>query len=336
MIEKYKEEVKRLIQTGEFELELIAFEYDIPMETILEWKKELESQKVEKNYTTANNSGLQAEKRNAAIYAKAKEIEQRYLKLYYDVKKNKNVSKNHLDITNKQDDKKIELIKKTLFLMKKKIKSLEGVSESNERTILVKEMLSNFINLDTYLKLKNIVIPIDIIDDYIKILFSDEIQDFIQNASTYESKRLINSAKNIIGYQLSRTIDNKLEESNDIEELQALLLKLTPELIKSSISLNSTKRKIESKIISLKQANKSNNLKNNISINMKSIITDLINGELDIQNANNLIDIEAKEINRSRLVNNRFSITEEQDRKQILIQIRTAIRENERRKIFYK
>ena len=95
----------------------------------------------------------------------------------------------------------------------------------------------------------------------------------------------------------------------------------------NDIRLDSMKNKIERKIYRLHLKNASTRLMSNISPDIELIVKEIANGTLDLEKANEIIDQEAKNRMKGK-PNNKFSLTEKQERGQILIQIQSLLRNN--------
>jgi len=84
---------------------------------------------------------------------------------------------------------------------------------------------------------------------------------------------------------------------------------------------------ISNKIAILQQKQASDRIRNNIPTNIILIAKNLASGNIDTNNANSIINAEAKKRVESR-PKTKFSLTEEQEKKQVLSQIRIAMLEN--------
>ena len=312
MIEDYKEEVKRLIKKGEFELDLISFEYGIPMDIILNWKKELDEEK-------ELSKKKDKPKKDTEVYKKANDIIMSYNSLYNGDSRKKDAKEKRYR-NELSGEQMAAIIKKQSNKINGWIENLKEEQSSEEKAETVKNIVKEILSMEN---VQNLQLPIEIVDAYIGILFSKQIQEIGNN----ELRRLLDRAKGVIGIQLARTIDAELEEINDIDSLKKLSARITPELLKGSMLLNSSKLKISNKIIALQRANRNREMQYNISPKEESIIIGLTEGNLDIDMANYLIDKLAKERNSNRPKSKFAFITEEQERKQILMQIKNIIKE---------
>ena len=94
----------------------------------------------------------------------------------------------------------------------------------------------------------------------------------------------------------------------------------------NSMIVGTIRTKIRNKILKINQQKVSDKIRNDVSEDIKSIIDELANGILDIQEANRILDEEARKKVESK-PKNRFSLTEEQEKRQSLIQIKTILME---------
>ena len=133
-----------------------------------------------------------------------------------------------------------------------------------------------------------------------------------------EIKRVMNGYIKLI----DSTIIQQADSINDIEELRKLIRKLPSRLL----SLSQANLYIQKRIESMQQRKAFDNLRNNIPESIRQIIADIANGTLDIKKANEEIDKEARKRVQSS-PQTKFALTEGRHRKQIILQIHTALKE---------
>lgn len=135
----------------------------------------------------------------------------------------------------------------------------------------------------------------------------------------------ISKTRKSIIRKLAEAIDIAHSQTEDVEELKELGRKITAKMVlNNQILVGAVKTKIDNKIFKIQQKIVSNQIRNNVSANISSIIKDIALGRLDIEKANEIIDNEAKLRVESK-PKTRFSLTQEQEKRQIFIQIRTVL-----------
>lgn len=137
----------------------------------------------------------------------------------------------------------------------------------------------------------------------------------------------MNRNRRIIIRKLAEAIDIAQTQTEELEELKILERKLTTKMQQNNqVFVSAVKIKIRSKISKINQQKTIDRIINDIPEDIESIIKDIANGTLNIQTANEIIDKEAKKRveEKHKTI---FTLTEEQEKKQILIQIRTVLME---------
>ena len=295
-----KEQIKKLIKNG-FDIKLISFELDIPVEELIQYKMEIEQSK-------------ESNKANSKIT----QMREKYKKLYF--------RSNNIEIERPQSlsEDDIELIKNVITEIEKKVEEIKHYRSSTEnKHFLIKQLRYPAYGIIGELKkIEEYDLPLDLGEQLYSLMSSKEVDSLNVNSNIGYS---IGNHKRKIACKYAKAIELEHYDIEDIETLSLLQRKITGELIRENpIQIESVKRKVISKISSIQQQNAIKRIKNNIPENIKSIIQDIANGNVDIQNANRIIDEEARRRVESKQ-KTRFSLTEEQERKQVLIQIRTAI-----------
>lgn len=136
-------------------------------------------------------------------------------------------------------------------------------------------------------------------------------------------KKLVDTVNEIAGV-LADQVDIKQTDIEDVNQLRELKQQLTGlGYCNRNFQVTNINGKIQRKIEKLTQANLQNDLKNNISENIKTLANSIAMGAISIEEANNIIEEEAK-IEQAK--NNKLN--EEQHKKRIKIQVREAIKEN--------
>lgn len=160
--------------------------------------------------------------------------------------------------------------------------------------------------------------------------FRNAVNTLNINRSSSED-RLFDAMKNaklMATNKLVQAISIEQEKTTDIDKLEELYRKLTTEMERiSGIAVGSLRSEIQRKISDIQKKNAMNRLKNNIPQSILEVIDNLASGELNTEEANRVIEEEARKRVASKS-QSRFSVTEEQEKRQIFLQIRTAIIEN--------
>ena len=133
-----KDEIKKLIKSG-FDLELISFELDIPIEEVEQCKKELE---VKKSSTAKIYTAQEIiERENRQAHQRMEQIKERYRKLYFANNKGEEKGNQIKELT-KEEIEKIDLI---IDDAKKTVENLKEISKAEKKQI-VKKMITQLKN----------------------------------------------------------------------------------------------------------------------------------------------------------------------------------------------
>lgn len=312
-----KEQIKKLLKSG-FDSKLIAFEFQIPIEEIELIKKELEQTNIVKNKNTKRK--LISKKREVSAHEKFMIMRDRYKKLYFDVVQNEEDSKIKKEITPDERKKVDEVITKIQEILDSMNEELTEKQEKIKACAILKEIRG----------ISNYRLTIEQAEQLISVLQSSKIKNL--KPTDYNDRiqysTLYNKGKGIVSKKFIHAIDIVQSETTDIEKLKFLKKKLNSNLFQNYYSTISegVKSKINRKIQKNLDQTILDKIKNGISENILEIVRDLSEGTLDIESANEIINEEAKRRVQSK-VKNKFSLTEEQERNQILFQIRTALEE---------
>lgn len=312
-----KEQIKQLLKSG-FDYKLISFEFRIPIEEIELIKKELEQTNFVKDKNTKRK--LISKKREVSSHEKFMIMRDRYKKLYFDVVHTEEDSERKSEITPEERRKVDEAMTKIQEILESMNGELTEKQERSKAFAILKEIRG----------ISNYQLSIEQAEQLISVLQSSRINNLkltdynhkIQYSTSYGKGKAIVSRKYI------QAIDMVQSETTDIEKLKILKKKLNSNPLRdyySAISVG-VKSKINLKIEKDSNQTILNKIKNDISENILEIVRELSEGTLDIESANEIINEEAKRRVQSK-VKNKFSLTEEQERNQILFQIRTALEE---------
>lgn len=139
-----------------------------------------------------------------------------------------------------------------------------------------------------------------------------------KNPKRVKLEKVINAYGRLIEDDLMK----KAYRAESIEELKELSAKIPTKIY----GVGSAEGYIRNKIARIQQQTLMDNIRNNISADIEKIIEDLANGEIDIQCANEAVEAEARrKVESSK--GSKFGLTLDGQRRQILIQIHTALRE---------
>lgn len=305
------EEIKELIKDG-FDLELISFELDIPIEDVIQCKLELETISKSSSIKTYSDRKI-SDSKNKQAHSKMQQMREQYKKLFFN---GNNVEvKQPKDLTTKE----IESINSAITEIEKIEKGMRNLPKEKRR----KE--ANAI-LKQIKEIENYQLTVEQSEKLNSLIQSEELEKI----SLYTVDKIdvyINKTRSIIIKKLAEAVDTAQFQTEDLQELRILEKKLTTEMQQNNqIYVGAVKRRIENKILKINQQKAFDRIRNDIPTDIALIIKEIANGILDIEKANEIIDKEAKKRVESK-PKTRFSLTEEQEKRQILIQIKTVLME---------
>lgn len=330
-------EVRKLIESGFDDLELIAFELDIPIEQVKQCKVDVEASKqkntLQKPLGARNvgrtevkkintiNTGFNEE--NYKAHVKMDRIRDRFNELVYGNKKQGTEGTNQYEKANKKSkelsSKEIELIERTYMSIDEKIQEIQ-LSGNNrvKKSELAREIIALFKKIDGYelsvgLAEKLYVLMNKKELDRLKPGYVDQIDDAIRIVRKKTTTKL------------AKALEARLDECKNIEELLALSKMITEKMSRESqIFVGGLKSSISNKIMQLQQQQTIDRMKNDIPMNIASVIRDLVSGKINMQSANGIIDEEArKKVQNSPKT--KFALSEDAQRRQVLMQIKTVL-----------
>ena len=223
--------------------------------------------------------------------------------------------------TNKQPKKESEKTKIKLEQEKKEEKSksrkeIQGMLKKYEEIFgeTVKETQAETSKRElSEEELENAIKKMNLLMDKLKSMGNSPI-----TIKSSEIEKVINSYRRLIEDDLMQ----KAYKAESIEELKGVLAKIPTQMY----GAGGAEGYIRNKIARIQQQTLMDNIRNNISENVEKIIADIASGEIDIQHARDVIEEEAR-----RKVENssggKFRLTLDGQRRQILTQIRTALKE---------
>ena len=312
MLEYNKEkEIKNLIRKG-FDLELLSFELDIPIEEIRKYKLELKNVGKDDSVRSYSAKGTENDK-NKYGYLEMKQMRERYEKLFF------RSNKTGVKIPNTLQKQDVELINSVIAEIEEivdKIKELSKKERKKGASYIIEKLK----------KIEKYQLTIEQAEKLYYLLESETLKK-LNLTSTDKIDYYMNKNRKAILKKLSTAIDIAQNQTEELEELKALERKLTMRMQQDSqIVVGGIKSKLRNKISKINQQQVIDRIRNDVPVNIEQIIKELANGTLDIQTANEIIEKEAKRRVESK-PKTRFALTEEQETRQILIQIKTALME---------
>ena len=305
------EEIKKLIKNG-FDLELISFELDIPIEEIRQYK--LESETVRKSNSVRVYSTKEIiDSKNKNAHSKMEQMRERYKKIFFksnkvEVKFPKELSKQEVELINSGITEIEEIVNGMRELSKKERR--KGAS-----TILAELK-----------KIEDYQLTIDQAEK-LHFLMQSEVLEKLKLTSTDKIDYYMNKNRRTIIRKLTEAVDIAQTQTEELEELKSLERKLTTKMQQDNqIVVGAVRSRIGNKISKIIQQKASDRIRNDVPVNIELIIRELANGTLDIQTADEIIEEEAKKRVEGK-PKTRFTLTEEQEKRQILIQIKTVLKE---------
>lgn len=293
-------QIYELIKSG-FDLESISFELGIPKEKLNNYINK---------YRSMNNTSNTIERKK--LLSKINKLKKKYNNLFYADYSKKD--ENSLVLSDEEN----ELINTTINNIENKITSMNSLEKTERRNIANSILLELKIiddltlNLSQSEKLYSLLHTTNMSN--LSIKRSDKIDSYIKRKQKNTAKRF------------AYAIDATQIKTDDIDELKLLESKITKEMLQEdSILVSSVKSKIHSKIFTLTYQNRTNLIRNNISDNVRTLISSLADGTLSLENANQLIEDEISERQKNSSANNKLS--SEKIKNQIFIQVKTLLKE---------
>ncbi len=323
MLKQYKlEQIKKLIADG-FDLELIAFELDIPLEELHQISANQEPQSHEQPTSNLQSTHKPQSKlktareviaeRNMALSLKVQKMRERYMQLYY--------------ANNQQTDTTIQkpapehkaLIEASITFAESTILKIDSLSKA-DKIKGAKSILLDFKKIQDY------PLTYDQARKAYDVLVSNQFLGVFSRVDTVIHNTIRLMKKKFIDSMIS-SIDAQISQTRDIEELRKLSAQITLQMAKDNpIRVDGLKSVISSKISKLQQQIAMDKIRNNVSPNIQTILTRLADGTINLENAHEIIHAEALQ-RLAQSPQNRFSLTDAQHRQQILIQISTVLME---------
>ena len=309
---KYSElcEIEKLIKKG-FDLELISFELDIPLKEIQQLHKIMKNQ--EKPTNNEENNHRKKTNNKELMNKKIEQMRERYQQLFFENNKKDNIAQIKVS---EEETKQINLCISTI---EEKIEEMKALPKREKRKI-ANEIISKMKEIQNY------PLTIEQAEKLNFLLKSEELKRLSLDPLD-KIDIIIYRYRKIMFKKLSEALDIAQCQTEDIEELNRLGRKITLEMQKENlISVNTVKSRIDTKVSKILQKQAIERIKNDMSENILGIIEDLVNGTLDMENAHTIIEEEAEK-KLEKNPKNKFSLTKEQEERQILMKINMTIRD---------
>lgn len=292
-----EEEIIELVRYG-CDPELIAFEFDVPINEIKE---------------TIN---AEAKKTFLNRESKMNKIRVKYFNQYYSYDSNdENVAS--MEPT-PQEEKNVQEV---IDYLKREQENIENMSDFNRKAIL-NVMLKELKILDTTNS------TLEQTEEIKKMIDRDEFKN-ISKKRGEKGVREFYLRKRRVEKRYSQLIEEKAKKTTDIKELIELKKKITPEMARENLLISNIKGRIENKITTINSKVMQYEMRNNVSPEIRGIVIDIAEGTLNMQEAQQTILKEAhKRVEEAKkATNGRVALSEQQYERQIAIQIRTLLSE---------
>lgn len=322
IIKEIKDEVKQLIESG-YDLDLISFELEIPMELISECKTQKEPAKTMKSGITQDKKSK--DKSQSAF--NMQQLRNRYRQLYLSsnagmVTIPSGISKEEIEFVNSEiqgfEDKKNQI--------KELLEKIPN-SQQNQYDILRKKRKIADEILVSIRELKGREMTTEQSERIIRLLDSNELQ----NLRISSKDRIDSYARDLRRTMLrkyAQSVQNTITQVTQLEDLRGLyrtLSELTTQ--EYEVTVESAKIQIDRKITKMQQEKAMELYRRKVPKYLITIVEDLASGTIDIDAARKLIEIETKKKMESG-TKNRFSLTREQEKEQVLMRIKNILIEN--------
>lgn len=319
-----KQEILELINEG-FDINLISRELGLSLETLQQFieedkrkkeiainnsKKETTPKKVEKEKEVV----IQPKRENVKSDSKMDKIRNMYKQVYN--KSNLRVetySINRTELTPEQN----ELVEEIIEFIEGKLKVFDACDR--------KERRANAIQIvKEFKKIEDLSISMAQAERLYQLMNSKGLE----NLNTSTSDRIeynVAVMKRNIGQKLAEAVEAETLKTDDCDEIKELLKKVPLSIERENrISVGAIKRRIEGRINNIQQQLAIYRVRNEISVEIRSVLKDLVDGNLDIENLNKKIEAEVER--RSKIVpKGRLALSRQQQKKQAVMQLRMVL-----------
>lgn len=285
-----KTQLKELIKNGNFDLELISFELDIPMKELKKLVNQVEKeQKIEEEQIQANHERMQR-------------MREKYNSIYSQHLNNQQIQK--------LDSVQIKKIEGTI----QRIKEItEKIANQNQNEKVKPKVLGTI--LDEIKNIQDLQLSIEQCQELIKLLETETMKGITVN---HESTMAITKIRYIIIKKLIDAINLKLVHCENVEELRKMQKLLTPEMRKQNyILISSIDSKIENMISMINQKKIAQEMKNNISPEIKKLAESITLGTIE--------NMEAKKIIQDEIDKDKAKTGSKYSESKVIKQVKTAL-----------
>ena len=250
------EEVKKLIKNG-FDLELISFELDIPIEEIKQCKLELETMK-QPNSTKTYSAKEIIDSENKQDHSKMQQMKERYKKLYF--------TSNKIEVKQPKElpRQKVEQINSVIAEIEEIVESIKELPKK-ERRKEVNAILTKLKQIEEY------QLTIEQAEKLHYILQSEELKK-LNSSITDKIDFYMNRSRKIVIKKLAEAIDIAQAQSDELEELKGLERKLTMGMQQNNqIVVGAVKSRIGNKISKIIQQKANDRIRNEVTEDIEYI-----------------------------------------------------------------
>lgn len=308
--QEYKEKIKKIIKRG-YNLKLISAELKIPIEELEMYKNEIEKENQEKtttNIITRKNTRIVRDSTPYNEHSRMLMLKDKYYKLYNKGSKNNFIAEKR-KLTEQENDKLEKLFEKIKEELPEVTKVEIGINKRKKYAKKFSIQLEENTDILPYF---------DKIEE-IYLLFEQKNLNNLDLFRTDNLDKMILKTRSITRRAFAKAVYEEAQSIDDIEMLKQFLNKIKN--IKSKgIAIESYEREIKTKLDKLIEEQKQKDRRNNETDEIKMIAQQLADGKVNMEETNRIIDAEAKR-RYENSPKNKFSLTEEKQRKQILVQL---------------
>lgn len=232
----------------------------------------------------------------------------------YAVKTNSNMNgKEKAKIT----EKEIEEANKSILEMLEAINGYAGAKQNSKEIIKIIRNKAKLVYEHN--------VGVDQAEQLVQIIDSPKIAQALKYCSQ-ETTISIKSIRKRAYRRLSQAIEDEIDVTSDLSRLEELMKKLKIDMDKNNFHATVVRSSLYRKIDRLKAEERVRALREDIPEQIVQIISDIAKGDLNVESAIQVINSQAHEkvIGRKQT---RFTLTEEQERKQLISQIKRALAE---------